>query len=66
MYKYYLRLDNLTGSNKGGESGKILTKENKSEKISVKAQHKILESPRELRKIISNENFIKYQWAWTI
>lgn len=66
MYKYYLTLDNLAGSNKEGESGKILTKENKSEKISVKVQNKILESPRKIRKNISNENFIKYQWAWTI
>tara|TARA_B110000285_G_C14957400_1_gene529901 strand:+ start:187 stop:369 length:183 start_codon:yes stop_codon:yes gene_type:complete len=42
-----------------------ITKSNKSLKNQEINNDKIF-SPRTLKKTISNENFIKYQWGWTI
>lgn len=42
-----------------------ITKSNKSLKNQEINNDKIF-SPRTLKKTISNENFIKYQWGWII
>ena len=53
--------------NKEKEKEKDLQQKNEnSKKLSEKIQSQYVSSPKTLRKIISTENFIKYQWPWIL
>jgi len=57
MYKYYLipnTNDNV--NDKAIDSPKL--------RVPKSSVPKSVSSPKTLKKNISNENFIKYQWAW--
>ena len=58
MYKYYL----IPNTN-DNVNDKTIYKAIDSPKLSVP---KSVSSPKTLKKNISNENFIKYQWAWIL
>ena len=52
MDKFYLMIDHMNEEN--------------IKKLSDKIKSQYASSPKTLRKIISNENFIKYQWPWIL
>ena len=78
MYKYYLTIDSdrIGTVNPDHTPGKAPDKaHDKTPEIKTvnntpkdkKILPKIMTpSPRKLKKNISNENFIKYQWAWVV
>ena len=70
MDKYYLVIDSHNDEKSKEKEEKkekkdLLLKDN-SKKLSDRIQSQYLSSPKTLKKIISNENFIKFQWAWVL
>jgi hypothetical protein len=41
-------------------------KKENSKKLSEKIKSQYTSSPKTLRKVISSENFIKFQWPWIL
>jgi len=64
MDKYYLIIDCKNDEKKKEED--LQQKKENPKKLSEKIQSQYASSPKTLRKIISNENFIKYQWPWIL
>jgi len=64
MDKFYLMIDHRNDEkNKEKELQQI---SDNAKKLSEKIKSQYASSPKTLRKIISNENFIKYQWPWIL
>lgn len=67
MYRYYLNIDRDAKSNDHTNNDTPKSKSSPKLRLGDKSSdHKPISSPKTLKKNISNENFIKYQWAWTI
>ena len=62
MDKYYLIVDQSEKDRSSKQPSNQLIKNSPK----IRKDVKIIYSPKTLKKNISNENFIKYQWAWTM
>jgi len=63
MYRYYLTISPDTTTNQINNNDTPQMRPKLKEQEPKKKQ---APSPKTLKKNISNENFIKYQWAWII
>ena len=68
MYRYYLTIDMDTNNNdtKTNDTPQQTTMSPKIRLATKSSDPKPVYSPKTLKKNISNENFIKYQWPWVI
>jgi len=68
MHRYYLTVspDPINNQINNDTSHQMSPKLKNDAELKLKQKNEPACSPKTLKKNISNENFIKYQWAWVI